>query len=53
MVETWRIEAEDEIRREESRTIAKKGLAMGYLVSDIATLTGLTPDEIETLKAEQ
>ncbi|MGB3778768.1 MAG: Rpn family recombination-promoting nuclease/putative transposase [Tunicatimonas sp.] len=50
MVETWRIEAEDEIRRKEGKAIARKGLAMGYSVEDIAKLTGLAPDEIEGLK---
>lgn len=54
MVDTWRIEAEDEVRQEERKLanieIIKRGLAQGYSVENMAKLTGLSPDEVEKLK---
>ncbi|MGB3848787.1 MAG: Rpn family recombination-promoting nuclease/putative transposase [Tunicatimonas sp.] len=54
MVETWRVEAEDEVRQEERRLtnveIVKRGLARGYSIEDLSELTGLSLEEIKKLK---
>ena len=49
MMETWRIEAEDEIRREENIEMARRGLSRGYSVEELSELTGLPPEEIKKL----
>ncbi len=54
MVETWRIEAEDEVREEERRLanveMVRRGLAKGFSAEDLSDLTGLSLEEVKKLK---
>ena len=54
MVETWRVEAEDEVRQEERRLanaeMVRRGLAKGFSAEDLSDLTGLSLEEVKKLK---
>lgn len=49
MVNTWKAEEEERIKKNEKIKIAKKALDKGYSIDDVVELTGLSKDEIKDL----